>query len=250
MSQPSAATSSFTVVCPGCGQRLRFSIGADTPPRVRIRCSACNHQFGVKRPGADQGDVTMPGATPPTLVGTPVATAPTHPTPPRPHGEPAFAPGERIAGRYRVIRFLARGGMGEVYEVEDQELRERVALKTVRGDVSRDQLAIERFRREIQLARKVTHPNVCRIFDVSFHGGLIFLTMELLEGETLAQRLRRAGPMSTEEALPVARQIAWALHAAHQAGIIHRDLKPGNVVLTESKGTTRAVVTDFGLARL
>lgn len=248
MSQPSAATSSFTVVCPGCGQRLRFSIGADTPPRVRIRCSACNHQFGVKRPGADQGDVTMPGATPPTLVGTPVAAAPTHP--PRPHDEPAFAPGERIAGRYRVIRFLARGGMGEVYEVEDQELRERVALKTVRGDVSRDHLAIERFRREIQLARKVTHPNVCRIFDVSFHGGLIFLTMELLEGETLAQRLRRAGPMSTEEALPVARQIAWALHAAHQAGIIHRDLKPGNVVLTESKGTTRAVVTDFGLARL
>lgn len=250
MSQPSAATSSFTVVCPGCGQRLRFSIGADTPPRVRILCSACNHQFGVKRPGADQGDVTMPGATPPTLVGAPMAAAPTHPMPPRPHGEPAFAPGEKIAGRYRVIRFLARGGMGEVYEVEDQELRERVALKTVRGDVSRDHLAVERFRREIQLARKVTHPNVCRIFDVSFHGGLIFLTMELLEGESLAQRLRRAGPMSGEEALPVARQIAWALHAAHQAGIVHRDLKPGNVVLTESKGTTRAVVTDFGLARL
>ncbi|HEX6863638.1 MAG TPA: protein kinase, partial [Thermoanaerobaculia bacterium] len=238
-----------------CGQRLRFSIGAETPPRVRIRCSACNHQFGVKRPGADQGDVTVAGATPPTLVGVPVqtTTAPTQPTVPRPSDEPAFAPGEKIAGRYRVVRFLARGGMGEVYEVEDQELRERVALKTVRGDVSRDHMAVERFRREIQLARKVTHPNVCRIFDVAFHGGLIFLTMELLEGETLAQRLRRAGPMSTEEALPVARQIAWALHAAHQAGIVHRDLKPGNVVLAESHGGTRAlraVVTDFGLARL
>src|SRR5215210_2103948 len=251
MSQPSsAATSSFTVVCPGCGQRLRFSIGAETPPRVRIRCSDCNHQFGVKRPGAEQGDVTVAGATPPTLVGTPIASAPTLPTAPRPSGEPAFAPGERIAERYRVVRFLARGGMGEVYEVEDQELRERVALKTVRGDVSRDNLAIERFRREIQLARKVTHPNVCRIFDLAFHGGGILLTMELLEGETLAQRLRRAGPMSTEEALPVARQIADALHAAHQAGIVHRDLKPGNVVLTEHRGTARAVVTDFGLARL
>ncbi|MEA2559656.1 MAG: eukaryotic-like serine/threonine-protein kinase [Acidobacteriota bacterium] len=251
MSQPSsAATSSFTVVCPGCGQRLRFSIGAETPPRVRIRCSDCNHQFGVKRPGAEQGDVTVAGATPPTLVGTPISSAPTLPTAPRPSGEPAFAPGERIAERYRVVRFLARGGMGEVYEVEDQELRERVALKTVRGDVSRDNLAIERFRREIQLARKVTHPNVCRIFDVAFHGGVIFLTMELLEGETLAQRLRRAGPMSTEEALPVARQIAEALHAAHQVGIVHRDLKPGNVVLSEARGTPRAVVTDFGLARL
>ncbi|HEX5719835.1 MAG TPA: protein kinase, partial [Thermoanaerobaculia bacterium] len=257
MSQPSAATSSFTVVCPGCGQRLRFSIGAETPPRVRIRCSACNHQFGVRRPGADpsQGDVTVAGATPPTLTGTPIpaiatAVAPTQPTAQRPPGEPAFAPGDKIAERYSVVRFLARGGMGEVYEVEDRELRERVALKTVRGDVSRDNLAIERFRREIQLARKVTHPNVCRIFDVAFHGGVIFLTMELLEGETLAQRLRRAGPMSTEEALPVARQIAEALHAAHQAGIVHRDLKPGNVVLSESRGTPRAVVTDFGLARL
>ncbi len=253
MSQPSsAATSSFTVVCPGCGQRLRFSIGAETPPRVRILCSACNHQFGVRRPGADpsQGDVTIAGATPPTLTGTPVTAAPTQPMAPRPHGEPAFAPGEKIAERYRVVRFLARGGMGEVYEVEDQELRERVALKSVRGDVSRDNLAIERFRREIQLARKVTHPNVCRIFDVAFHSGTIFLTMELLEGETLAQRLRRAGPMSTEEALPVVRQIAEALHAAHQAGIVHRDLKPGNVVLSEARGTPRAVVTDFGLARL
>ena len=158
MSQPSsAATSSFTVVCPGCGQRLRFSIGAETPPRVRILCSACNHQFGVRRPGADPalGDVTITGATPPTLTGIPippVSVAPTQPTAPRPHGEPAFAPGEKIAERYRIVRFLARGGMGEVYEVEDQELRERVALKSVRGDVSRDNLAIERFRREIQLA--------------------------------------------------------------------------------------------------
>src|SRR5215210_5707290 len=257
MSQPSAATSSFTVVCPGCGQRLRFSIGAETPPRVRIRCSSCDTQFGVRKPGAEpsQGHVTIAGQAPPTLVGTPVQTSASKSqdaTSPRPRSqeEPAFAPGEMIAGRYRIVRFLARGGMGEVYEVEDQELRDRVALKTVRSEVARDHLTVERFRREIQLARKVTHPNVCRIFDVAFHDGTIFLTMELLEGETLAQRLRRSGPMSTEEALPVARQIAEALQAAHQAGIVHRDLKPGNVVLTEHRGTARAVVTDFGLARL
>ena len=110
-------------------------------------------------------------------------------------GEPAFAPGGVIAERYRVVRFIARGGMGEVYEVEDAELRDRVALKTVRPELARDGVAVERFKREIQLARKVTHPNVCRIFDIAHHRGdgadpVIFLTMEMLSGETLAQRLR------------------------------------------------------------
>ncbi len=213
MNQHSAATSSFTVTCPGCGQRLRFSIGADTPVRLRIQCSSCSASFAVRRPGADldQTNASLAGATPPTLTGIPVPSSPSMgpsgPPPRRAADEPSFAPGERIAGRYRVVRFLARGGMGEVYEVEDLELRERVALKTVRSEVARDGTAVERFRREIQLARKVTHPNVCRIFDVSFHRAesgdqVIFLTMELLPGETLAQRLRRTGPLPAEEALP------------------------------------------------
>ncbi|MEA2692223.1 MAG: eukaryotic-like serine/threonine-protein kinase, partial [Acidobacteriota bacterium] len=160
-----------------------------------------------------------------------------------------------------MVRFLARGGMGEVYEVEDAVLGERVAAKTVRPEVARDATAVERFKREIQLARKVTHPNVCRIFDVSHHQPdtpetppVLFLTMELLDGETLAQRLGRTGAMAPQEALPIARQIAAALHAAHQAGVIHRDLKPGNVLLVAASGAgpsgiPRAVVTDFGLAR-
>jgi tetratricopeptide (TPR) repeat protein/tRNA A-37 threonylcarbamoyl transferase component Bud32 len=172
--------------------------------------------------------------------------------------EPGFTAGELLAGRYRLVRFIARGGMGEVYEAEDLELKERVALKTVRWDVARDTLAVERFKREIQLARKVTHPNVCRIFDVSHHReegaaeATIFLTMELLPGETLSQRLRRTGPMLPGEALLIASQIAEALNAAHRVGVVHRDLKPGNVVLVEGRGGTgaRAVVTDFGLARL
>ncbi|MES1244472.1 MAG: tetratricopeptide repeat protein [Acidobacteriota bacterium] len=263
MTQPSA-TASFNVVCPGCGQKLRFALGQETPPRLRIRCTGCSTTFAVRRPGTEPGTAgttTLAGETPPTLDGFPIQTAPTSvlpsigPTPSavrraRQDDEPAFSPGEMIGGRYRVVRFIARGGMGEVYEVEDLELRERVALKTVRAEVARDEVTVERFRREIQLARKVTHPNVCRIFDVAFHGGLIFLTMELLQGETLGHRLRRAGRMSTAEALPIARQMAEALHAAHQVGIIHRDLKPGNVVLTEGRGSLRAVVTDFGLARL
>lgn len=271
MTQHSAVSpSSFNVTCPGCGVRLRFSVVSEMPPRLRIQCSSCKTTFGVRRPGTAPGQPSIAGSigeTPPTYLAFPVPhpgsttgesvlrTATTAARP-RPMDEPSFAPDATIAGRYRVVRFIARGGMGEVYEVDDLELRERVALKTVRPEVARDNLAIERFRREIQLARKVTHPNVCRIFDVSYHRdagtpeGFIFLTMELLAGETLAERLRRSGPMSAEEALPIARQIAEALHAAHQAGVVHRDLKPGNVMLVESRGTTRAVVTDFGLARL
>ena len=270
MTQPSSVSPSFfNVSCPGCGQRLRFAVAAEMPARMRIQCSSCQSTFAVRRPGVEPAQVSATGSlgdAPPTYVGFPVSqsssladgtrTPSLGPVRPRLLDEPSFAPEAMIAGRYRVVRFVARGGMGEVYEVEDQELRERVAMKTVRPEVARDTVAIERFRREIQLARKVTHPNVCRIFDVSYHRdaaapeGFIFLTMELLTGETLAQRLKRSGPMSTEAALPIARQIAQALDAAHQAGVVHRDLKPGNVMLAESRSGVRAVVTDFGLARL
>ena len=156
----------------------------------------------------------------------------------------AFEPDRLVAGRYRVVRFLGRGGMGEVYEVEDGALHERVALKTVISVATDDARALERLKREVQLARKVTHPNVCRIFDVGFHEQVPFLTMELLTGETLWQRLRR-GPMSAAEALPIVEQLAAALDAAHRAGVIHQDFKSDNVMLLPG----RTVVTDFGLAR-
>ncbi|HEX7181858.1 MAG TPA: tetratricopeptide repeat protein [Thermoanaerobaculia bacterium] len=267
MTQPSVSPSFFTVNCPGCGRKLRFAVDAQTPGRLRIQCSSCGKIFGVRRPGADATQLSMSGETPPTLVGMPVPVPTqaipqeaTGPLPSRTDGSvltfsrgrgetPAFAPEERIAERYRVVRFIARGGMGEVYEVEDLVLHDRVALKTVRAEAAGDGMAVERFKREIQLARKVTHPNVCRIFDISPRQPF-FLTMELLAGESLSERLRRAGPLSPDEALPVVRQIADGLHAAHQAGVVHRDLKPGNVMLVESRGALRAVVTDFGLARL
>lgn len=278
MSRTSASAASFTVTCPGCGQKLRFLVSPEMPARVRIQCFSCKNTFAVRRPGADPGETTLPGTSPPTLVGMPVQAAgqasgqtdattpvgrsvlPSLPAIPaqaqaRREAMPSFTPGTLVAQRYRIVRFIARGGMGEVYEVEDLELREHVALKTVRPEVAQDETAIERFRREIQLARRVTHPNVCRIFDVSHHRpeggaeGVIFLTMELLRGETLAERLRRTGPLPPDAALPIVRQISDALHAAHQVGVVHRDLKPGNVVLVESRGGVRAVVTDFGLAR-
>ena len=161
----------------------------------------------------------------------------------------AFCAGDLVASRYRVVRFIARGGMGEVYEAEDGELGVRVALKTIAAERARHGEALDRFRREIRLARGITHPNVCRIFDVGFHDTRAFFTMELLEGETLAQHLRRRGRFSPEEALPILRQIAAGLDAAHHAGVIHRDFKCQNVTLVAAGSGLRAVITDFGLAR-
>jgi serine/threonine protein kinase/tetratricopeptide (TPR) repeat protein len=165
-------------------------------------------------------------------------------------------PDDFVAGRYRVIRFIARGGMGEVYEVEDVELRSRIALKTIRPELADDSLSLERFRREIQLARQVTHPNVCRIFDLGHHltatarGRVTFLTMELLDGQSLLRRVREKGPLSTVDALPIVEQMAAALGEAHALGIVHRDFKSDNVMLcAQPSGGLRAVVTDFGLAR-
>jgi tetratricopeptide (TPR) repeat protein len=165
-----------------------------------------------------------------------------------------------LSGRYRIVEFIAHGGMGEVYEAEDEDLRERVALKTILPEVALDEHSLERFRREISHARKVTHPNVCRVFDLGYHraaqdGGverdLAFLTMELLAGETLSARLRRVGRMATADALPIVAQMAAGLDAAHRAGLVHRDFKTGNVMLVSTgDGGSRAVITDFGLARL
>jgi len=156
-------------------------------------------------------------------------------------------------GRYQIVRFLGEGGMGSVYEAIDLELDIRLALKTLRPE-STTPLALERFKREIHVARQVTHPNVCRLYDLGRHRSpegqlLVFLTMQYLEGETLRERVNREGRLSTDEAYPLVRDMAAALEAAHQAGIVHRDFKSGNVMLVPSREGLRAVVTDFGLAR-
>ncbi len=178
------------------------------------------------------------------------------PSPPAP--SQSFLPNDLVAERFRITRFLARGGMGEVYEAEDLELHERVALKSIRSELLHDGRALDRFKREVQLARKVTHPNVCRIFDLfrqpgNAAGGLsrssvVFVAMELLEGETLAEFLRCQPRLSVHDARPIALQIAAGLGAAHSAGVLHRDFKPGNVLLVRRAKGVRAVITDFGLA--
>jgi len=167
-------------------------------------------------------------------------------------------PGKVLAARFRIVRFIAAGGMGEVYEAEDLALRENLAIKTVRPEILQQKNALARFKREVQLARKVTHPNICRVFDLFWHKetggmpdeGVVFVSMELLQGETLSERIRRRGRFAPEDALPVIEQIASALEAAHRVGIVHRDLKPGNVILVSNgeDQRVRSVVTDFGLA--
>ena len=171
---------------------------------------------------------------------------------------PVCTPGAILANRFRVIRFLSRGGMGEVYEAEDIELTRRVALKMVKPLVSGDPDCLQRFKREVKLAQQVTHANVCRIFDFFRHSTtlnrgnleLLFVSMELLRGETLAERLRHIGKMEADEALGIISQVLSALEAAHAVGVLHRDLKPGNIFLVPGEGSNscRAVVTDFGLA--
>jgi serine/threonine protein kinase/tetratricopeptide (TPR) repeat protein len=158
-----------------------------------------------------------------------------------------------IADRYRVIRFIAKGGMGQVYEVDDLELKARVALKTIAPERASSPRQVNRFRQEIQLARTVSHPNVCRVFDLGRHrdekhGEVLFLTMELLPGETLSARLREQGAMPCNEALPLIRQMVSALAAAHELGIVHRDFKPGNVMLLPAGTGPSLKITDFGLA--
>jgi Protein kinase domain/PEGA domain/Putative zinc-finger len=177
------------------------------------------------------------------------------PMPAAPAGPSLFTAGDRIAARWEVTRFIAAGGMGEVYEVLDRELGTRMALKTMRPELAVEPRALDRFKREIHLARKVTHPNVCRIFDFGVHtmdnaSQVPFLTMELLDGPTLADHLARMGRLAPEVALPLVDQLTAALEAAHQAGVVHRDFKPQNIVIVDTRQSgLKAVVTDFGVAR-
>jgi serine/threonine protein kinase/tetratricopeptide (TPR) repeat protein len=165
----------------------------------------------------------------------------------------AFSPGEILGGRFRIVSLIGRGGMGEVYRADDSLSAQTVALKVLHPRMRGDESMAVRLRDEILLARKISHPSICRVNElfVESHGRerLVYFTMQFLDGVTLAERLSQ-GAFDPRTALSLARQIAAGLDAAHDAGIMHRDLKPANIVLVKEKdGSDRAVIMDFGLAR-
>ena len=196
----------------------------------------------MKRPPSEEA----PSAAPLVRTDQQEDGAPKGAVPP----ERTFPDGARIAGRYQVLRFIAKGTQGEVYAVEDLSLHEHVALKTIHPERASRPDALYRFKDKLRLARRVTHPNVCRVFDLGEHPAaqgpsgeshpVMFLTMELLEGETLQAYVARNGHIHPEQILALAEQMASALDAAHAVQIIHRDFKSSNVVLMPSPASRRA----------
>jgi serine/threonine-protein kinase len=156
-----------------------------------------------------------------------------------------FTPGTLLAGRYRIVGRLGRGGMGEVYRADDLKLRQAVALKFLPAALTRDSRRLQRFHEEVRVARQVSHPNVCRMYDITEADGLHFLSMEFVDGGDLSTVLRRMGRPARDKALDIARQLCAGLAAAHDRGVLHRDLKPHNIMIDEN-GKVR--ITDFGLA--
>jgi hypothetical protein len=156
-----------------------------------------------------------------------------------------LTPGSMLAGRYRIIGLLGRGGMGEVYRADDVKLGQTVALKFLPREMSADAVWRERFFAEVRITRQLSHPNICRVYDIADVDGRHFLSMEFIDGEDLASLLRRIGNLSNEKALDIARQLAAGLAAAHERGVLHRDLKPANIMID---GHGRVRITDFGLA--
>ena len=159
------------------------------------------------------------------------------------HGR--FQPGEIFQQRYRVLGLLGRGGMGEVYRADDLRLGQPVALKFLPPSLKQDSQRLSQFHNEARTARQVSHPNVCRVYDIGEADGHLFLTMEYVDGEDLSSLLRRIGRLPEDKAIEIARQICAGLAAAHERGVVHRDLKPANIMLD---GTGKVRIMDFSLA--
>ena len=156
-----------------------------------------------------------------------------------------FPPGTLLGGRYRIVALLGKGGMGEVYRADDLSLDQPVALKFLPEALAFHEDALARFRNEVRIARQVSHPNVCRVYDMGEMEGQYFLSMEYVDGEDLGSLLRRIGRLPADKALEISRKLCAGLAAAHEKGVLHRDLKPANVML-DARGNV--LLTDFGLA--
>ena len=154
--------------------------------------------------------------------------------------------GSTFAQRYQIIEELGKGGMGKVYKVHDMEIKEKVALKLLKTEIASDEKTIERFRKEIRLARKIAHKNVGRMFDLGKTEDNYFITMEYVEGQDLKGLIRQSGHLALGTTINIAKQICEGLAEAHSLDVIHRDLKPGNIMI-DKEGNAR--IMDFGIAR-
>src|SRR5579872_1410804 len=233
--------------CSFCGTEL-------STPNVRF-CSACGKPASATKPPSIPDEMaTM------DYEATATYSSPLPPRPPSSSVKPSsrtssvaeylisegrFLPGRLIAGRYRIIALLGKGGMGEVYRADDLTLGQAVAMKFLPDEATSNVGLLERFKNEVRIARRVSHPNVCRVYDVGDVDGATFFTMEYVDGEDLASLLRRIGRLPQDKAVEIARQLCAGLAAAHAKGVLHRDLKPANIMLD---GRGQVVITDFGLA--
>ena len=210
-----------------------------------MRCPTCAAEIDAQH--AAVCPVCSAGASPPTASADDTAEAIPPPKPWRSRPQSAHASGTLIAGRYRLVRHLRSGGMGSVYQADDLKLYVPVALKFLSPAHAGDQRRLQLFLNEVRLAREITHPNVCRLFDVGEIDGQHFLSMEYVEGEDLASLLRRIGRLPKDKAIMIGLEICNGMEAAHQRGILHRDLKPANLMV-DANG--HAKIMDFGLAIL
>ncbi len=213
------------------------SCGAPVPERARF-CAAC---------GAPIVSEDLPTLSSPVPSARRPGSKSSHTSATtRDAAEGRFVPGTVLVGRYRIVALLGKGGMGEVYRADDLTLGQPVALKFLPSAAESEE-TLARFRSEVRLARRVSHTNVCRVYDIGEAEGRHFLSMEYVEGEDLASLLKRIGRLPQDKAIDVARGVCAGLAAAHEKGVLHRDLKPANVML-DRQG--QVVITDFGLAAL
>jgi serine/threonine-protein kinase len=224
--------------CPNDGERL---VDPDElPPSRRVGSG----EHGERVPDVPNHD-DREKRSPPKIEPSPLAQ-----TIPKTAGDPLV--GQVVGGRYRVLRQLGEGGMGNVYRAVQDAIEKKVALKVLKAEYSSSPDMVVRFHREAVSACRIKHPNVVDVFDLGqLDDGRFYLAMELLEGRDLSQVLAASGPMTAERAVPIVLQICRALNAAHQSGIVHRDLKPENVFLHRtSDGDEIVKIVDFGIAHL
>lgn len=157
-----------------------------------------------------------------------------------------FTRGTLFAERYEIIEELGKGGMGNVYRVEDTKTKEEIALKFIKPEIAKDKKTIERFSNELTTARKIRHRNVCGMYDLGEHKGTYFITMEYVPGEDLKSFIRRSKRLSIPSAISITKQVCEGLEEAHKLGVVHRDLKPSNIMI-DKEGNAR--IMDFGIAR-